>query len=240
MTTTWTRINQKLDLFLGDARKTVAESGEARPRIFPESLRVEGWNWAQGVFCAHTPRKRQMTLVIDRDKRTAILPDDFYAVEGIYDQMENRWWRPMRRRPGDIRYDNDDLEEFWVWDNTMYLETTVAHDTDRLDLLYWAYWPDIEYTTGNNIGTEQKPVYQLEITQHQVHTPRWAESALLHLTTAFCWMPGMVEAGNLNEWKISIDSGTPMHNPRQAAARENLFWYHSILDKFPPARGRVE
>lgn len=234
--TTWAQIDGKLDLFMGDEQKKTS-AGELRPRMFPEPLRIEGWNWAQRVLCAHTPLQKAVTLVIDADNRTGILPDDFFAVEGIYDREAEQWWWPMRRRPGDVRYEDDDLCEFWVWGNKLFLETDVPYDSDRLTLHYWAYYPDIEYEVGTeNQGTEQQPVYETELRQGQVYTPKWAEAALLHLVCAFCFTPTSIQAADVNEWKISVDSGTPSMNPRAAQAREHLFWYHALLDQFPAAR----
>ncbi len=235
--TTWTQINQKLDLFMEDEPKKDADGG-LRPRMFPESLRIEGWNWAQRVLCAHTPVQRTVKLVIDKDHRTGILPEDFFAVEGIYDRQEQQWWWPMRRRPGDVRYEDDSLCEFWVWGGKLFLEDDVPYDSDRLTLHYWAYYPDIAYDVGaENLGTDQQPVYGIELKQKQVHTPRWAEVALLNLVCAFCFTPASIQAADVNEWKISVDSGNPLQNPRAQQAREHLFWYHAILEKFVPARG---
>ena len=94
--TTWTGVNRKIDHFVGDFE------GDTE-LTFSEALRIEAWNWAQDILCAHTPRQREITAEIDTGQRAIILPSDFYAIEGLYDSDKERWWWPMRRRPGDRR-----------------------------------------------------------------------------------------------------------------------------------------
>lgn len=220
---TFDQIDRKLNLFVND----VEASTEDEPARFSLPLRVEAWNWAQRQLCAHTPRQIEMELTVNSGNRSAVLPSDYFCADRIYDSARSMWWRPMRRRPGDIRYENDDIPEFWTWGGKMMFEDSIDYDSGQLTLYYWAYYPDIELDPGRD-----EVVYR----QAQVFTPRQFESALLHLTAAFCWTPGAAEAFDLNEWKITIDSGTPIHNPRAMGAREHLFWYNTLMDSFPPAR----
>jgi len=220
---TFSEINYRLNLFN-------TEPGQA-PR-FDIELRVAAWNWAQQQLLAHTPRQRNVKLTIDTDSRSAVLPPDFFRADGIYDSSLSMWWRPMRRHPGDIRYQDDDVPEFWTWGNVMRFEDNVEYDSNRLELYYWAYYPAIEI---DSIDEDGIPAYS----QEQVYTPDQYEAALMHLTSAFCWTPYAASASDINEYKIRIDSGLPIHNPRLLAAREHLFWYQSIMDRFPPAIGEL-
>jgi len=222
--TTWTRILAKLDLFLDDAERAGAT------RLFPVPLRVEAWNWAQSILTHHTPRERLAILTIETGKRQAVLPSDFLAMEGIYDADRERWWRPMRRRPGDVRYTDEELPEFWTWSNQVFLEDEISYTAGDLTLYYWAYYPDVEYTVAGDTIT---------YTQEQVYTPMWAELAMCHLVTATCMMPGEVFASDINQYKIRIESGTPLHNPRAQSADFHLTWWNTLMDKFPPARDAV-
>jgi hypothetical protein len=218
---TWTEINRKIDHFAGDPD---SDTG----RTFSEALRIEAWNWAQDQLCAHTPRQREETAEIDSDGRSIILPSDFLAVEGLYDYDEEQWWWPMRRRPGDRRLEDDDVLEFWFWGNKMYLESEITLNTDRLRFLYWAYWPKIEYSESVS-GT-------VTVTQPTIYTPQWAELPLLHLVIFSTMVHLEVESSDLNQWRIRVESGDPLDNPRMASARWHLEMYERLVEKFPPAR----
>ncbi|MHC4542923.1 MAG: hypothetical protein ACYSYL_00150 [Planctomycetota bacterium] len=165
---------------------------------------------------------------IDAGERSIILPDDFYAIEGLYDGEEERWWWPMRRRPGDKRFMDDEALEFWLWGNKMYLEANVTYDTDRLTVLYWAYWPDVEYVE-NASG-------QVTVTQEHTYTPKWAELPLIHLTCSSCMVPMEIESSDLRNWGIRVETGDPLDNPRMQSAKWHLDMYERLLEKFPLGR----
>lgn len=223
MTKTWEELSPKLDYFMDDELRLDA-GGEEKKRRFPIPLRIFAWNWAQKMLCAHTPRQRKVELTIDTGNRAAVIPDDLYAIEGIYDAELEQWWRPMRMEPGDIRYRDEDLPEWWIWGRHIYLETAPSYDTTDLTLYYWAYYPDVAFEIKED---------ELVITRNVIYTPGWAEAALCHLATAFCWTPGAISAADINEYKITVDSGTPLHNPRSQQAREHLFWWNVILENQP-------
>ena len=226
--TTFSQINRRLDLF-------TTEPGLPQPR-FDIDLRVAGWNWAQQQLLTHTPRQMSIELVVDSGNRSAVLPSDFYAADGVYDSQRSIWWRPMRRHPGDIRFLDDDVTEFWTWGGEMRFEDSVEYGGGRLMLYYWAYYPDIAI---QEIAEVDEIKVASSYSQEQVYTPKQYEVALMHLTAAFCWTPFALSASDVNEYKIRIDSGTPIMNPRALQAREHLFWWDSIMDRFPPAMGSV-
>lgn len=219
--TTWTEVNRKIDHFAGDPD---TDSG----RTFPEALRIEAWNWAQDMLCAHTPRQREVTAEIDTGQRSIALPSDFYAVEGLYDSDKEQWWWPMRRRPGDRRFLDDDVLEFWLWDNKLYLESEISFDTTRLTMLYWAYWPKVEYSESTS-GL-------VTVTQETIYVPQWTIPALMHLVIFTTMVPMEIESSDLNQWRIRVESGTPLDNPRMASAIWHLAMYERLVDKYPPAR----
>lgn len=229
MAVTFSSLQTKLDRFADDELTTDA-SGDAEERRFTLPSRIDSWNWAQRYFVHHTPRQRSCTLEIDTDGRSAVLPDDFFEVYGIYDSYEETWWHRTSFKPGDYRALDDDTLEYWVWDGAIILETDEDHGTDDLTLYYWAYWPDVEFSVGD---TDEDITYE----QESVYTPKWAELALVHLCIAWCWQPMAITANDINEWRIRVDSGTPMHNPRQAAAWDHYKWYNAILGHVPEARG---
>lgn len=216
--TTWAAVNRKLDIFLKD--------DDVEPR-YSTVLRIMSWNAAQRVFVSHTPLSKSMRLEIDTGNRTAILPPDFYAIESIYDSDRGIWWRPMRRRPGDVALPDDDLPEYWIWGGRIHLEANVPYDHDDLTMYYWAYYPDVTYVEGDD-GS-------VDVQDDIITIPMWAEPALLHLTAAFVFQPDAIAAADINQWDIKIDSGTPLMNPRAQQAREHLFWYDTIVNRFPQA-----
>lgn len=219
VTTTWTAVNTKLDLFLDDAER------EGSDRLFPIALRVEAWNWAQRALCHHTPRQRSVTLVIDTDTRKAILPSDFYAMRGLYDKEREKWWRGIWLEEGDVQYTDDDLPEYRIWGGEMCLEDEISHGDTDYTLYYWAYWPDVEYDATDE-----------QYEQEQIYVPRWAELPLVHLTTATCLMPMELFSADLNQYKIRVEAGNPLQNPRAQSADFHLAWWNRLLDLFPPAR----
>lgn len=223
----WDEVMKKLDTFLGDTLDPDSEDAEL---TYPETLRILGWNWAQRMLCNHTPLAKQAPLRIDTGGREGILPPDIYSLEGILDTANSRWWWPMHRAPGNIHYDDDVVLEFWQWGDRVFLESEVEYLANQLTVYYWAYYPEVTYEMVDG---------ELDVRQDDIIIPQWAEAALVHLTTAHCFQPGSVLAGNINQWDISVDSGTPMMNPRAAQAKEHLWWYHAILSKFPPAVQRT-
>lgn len=220
--TTFSSLQVKLDYFLDDAYS----AGQARRFSLP--VRLMAWNWAQKYFVNHTPREQSTTLTIGSGGRQASLPDDFLAIVGLYDSGDEYWWRGMEIKPGEFRHTDSDIPEYWKWGSTLYLERDMTGSTD-LTLYYYAYYPEITYTVG---ATDEDITYLSET----IYTPGWAELALCHLTTAICWHPGAVLASDINEWKISVDAGSPLHNPREAAAREALWWYNTLLATVTPTR----
>lgn len=216
--TTWSQINSKIDLFAGETSDSP---------LFPEALRIEAWNWAQDLFCVHTPRQREMTAVIDSGGRSIVLPEDFYAIEGIYDSDNEQWWWPMSRNPGDVRLMDDSMLEFWLWGDKLYLEKDIAFGSDDLTLLYWAYWPAVTYTIDGTTVT---------VAQQYVNVPRWAELALMHLCISSCMVPEEIFSSDINQYKIRIESGDPLDNPRMQSAKWHLEMYETLTAKHVPAR----
>jgi len=234
MTTTWTAVDQKLDVFLNDPLAQ-NDDGTYRVQTYDRRLRINSWNWAQDIFVHHTPMQRRLTLTMRSGNREAILPEGWYAVEGIYDPDEGQWWMPMSRRPGYHQAEDETVLEYWVWDNRLYLQDSVSRD---LVLYYWAYWPALEYTVGDNIGRENAPVYDIAMKAEQILVPRWAEIAMIHLTCASCLVPGAIEASDINQWKVWIDAGNPEHNPRLQQAWYHMQMYDNIMTRVPPAYSR--
>jgi hypothetical protein len=76
------------------------------------------------------------------------------------------------------------------------------------------------------------------ITQDKILTPNWAEPALLFLAAAFVFQPGAAEAGDVRNWNMKIDSGTPLDNPREKLAWDLYNWYKVLVSaKAPFDRG---
>lgn len=229
MTTEFSDLQEELDYFLGDeARENAA--GEIRDRTYPLPLRVYAWNWSQDLLCQHTPRQRSMTLEIDTGEYKALLPDDFIDVHGVYDEEDEVWWLQMQVEPGQRRYVDEETREYWFWGGEMRLQKDISYDDDRLTMYYWAYYPKVEFERTTEDSDEN-----LRYIQPYIYTPRWAEGAMLHLVAAYCLQPQAIEAADINEYKIEIEAGTPLHNPRAQQAREHLWWWNTILDRVNPS-----
>jgi len=169
-----------------------------------------------------------MTLVVNTGQREAVLPGDAFAVDRIYDSNEERFWRPAHFRPGDIRYADDELPEYWVQGDRLYLEDTLEYDQTDLTLYYWAYYPQVECTYDDDNEIEN-------VTQGVIYTPKWAELALTHLTTASCMMPLEIFSADLNQYKIRVESGNPLQNPRMQSCNFHLQWWNMLIDRVSPA-----
>ena len=214
--TTWDTIYRRLSTFLDDAGGS----------DYGLQHRVDGWNLSQRMLAVqHTPRERTTTLLPEDDGRSAALPADFLAVKALYDAEASRWWQSLKLpREGAYRSAEESNRVYWVHGRTLYLEQDV--DENNIDLLYYAYWPDMETETLD--GT-------LAVTNgEEVMIPLWAELPCLHLTAAYVLQPGAIQAADIRQWNISVDSGNPLHNVRAAQAREHLWWWDMCLGRVPP------
>lgn len=158
----------------------------------------------------------------DTGGRSILLPQNFIRPMGLYDSDDDRWWWRYNPTQGDIMFNDGDTSEFWLWGDRIYLMDKRSYSDDDLTLYYYGYYPDI---------TIQEDGDGYTFPEEDVLTPDWAEVALLHLGTAFCWQPAAIEAAELNEYKLAVEAGTPVHNPRSLQAREHLYWYDQIVNR---------
>lgn len=228
-TTQWAKIDLKLNVFLKDMPLT--QTGEARERSYTQPQRLSAWNWAQRKLAMHTPQEKIVYPTIDADGRSAILPPDLLGIRQIYDADEKRWMRPKPARStkaGSIRYDDDDLAQFFLWGGKLYFEQEIDA-SHALTMYFWAYWPEVLYEMDGET---------LVLTQDKIFTPPWAELALCHLTAATCLIPGAIDAAIQRQYNIRIDSGTPLDNSRAAMAHEHVWWWNYLVDSVPPVDWR--
>ena len=150
---------------------------------------------------------------------------DFVSIAGIYDADDLEWWMsasyPAR---GGWRTEDESLNLWWIWGETLYFEREVE-TTDDLTLYYWAYWPDLELETVNSTVTE---------VVGDIIVPRWAELPCAHMCAAYCLQPGAMQAARLRQWGMQDDSGNPLHNSRALQAREHLQWWDELLGRVKP------
>jgi hypothetical protein len=94
----------------------------------------------------------------------------------------------------------------------------------RMD--YFARWPDVtwQFDVDDTV----------EYLSNEVLVPKWSELPLLHLTTATILQPGAIQAAMSNEFRIRIDSGTPLDNPRAQQAKEHVWWYNTLINFHVP------
>jgi hypothetical protein len=211
-------INTTLRLFLDDN----PEGGEAKYQ-FPLPMRIVGWNWAQSVFQNHTMREMTARLSIGEDKRHALLPADYLIMALVYDRSNERTYARRMFSEGGARNESGDNFAYWTWGGKLRFDRPV---TEQIDIEYYAAWPKIIYT----LNDQGKVTY----VQGEVFVPEWAHLALAHLTAAAVLQPPAITAAMSNEYKIKIDSGTPLDNPREQQARAHAWWYNDLISRFPP------
>lgn len=223
---TWTDLNQKLSYFLDD------RPAEGSSYQFAEPLRIESWNWAQGVFCSHTLRERSVMLEILPGTRKAGLPKDFVYMGMIYDKNGElapdyrNIYTQRRFVDGGLRMDNLNYNwSYWIWAEEINFDKPMSEQIG-VSMDYFASWPDVSYVTSED-GT-------IKLTQEEIYIPKWAELPLLHLTAATILQPGAIQAAMSNEFRIRIDSGTPLDNPRAQQAREHVWWYNTLIGFHTP------
>lgn len=211
-------VNGKLDTFLGD------DSSEGKGR-FSLALRVNSWNWAQDVFSAHTAREMQVSLVIERDTRSAVLPPDFIQDAFLWasSTSSEKTYNKTRFSIGGTRSGWADNEGYWIWANKIYLDKVVTV-TDGLILYYWASWPNV--TVVNDAG-------MLKVQSGSIYVPQWATLPLMHLTAANVLEPEAIAAAMERTYNIMVDSGKPTDNSRAAQAREHWWWYTQLIGLHP-------
>ena len=210
MTTAWGILDQKLSYFLNDAARAGGESKYKLP------LRVGAWNWAQRELAQHTAREMVVSPVgLEPDGRSSVLPADFLQVAQVFDVDNSLVLAPAHFEPGGYRDNGSDNPSYWVWGDSLRFEASV---TSKLELYYYAYWPDVVYDEE-----------ETRFLQEQVFVPRWAELPLLHLTAASVLQPYAIATARNRENATKLDSGTPEDNPTARQAREHLWWYHELL-----------
>jgi len=217
----WSEVDARLDDFLDDTAQ------EGQEQSYSERLRLEGWNCALHFLALHTPYQKSESVTVDTDGRSAVLPPGLLDVWRVYDSDNERWLRRLVMGPeGGVRYDDDDLDFYWLWAGKLRFEREVD---PSLVLYYWAYWPEVEYDESGE---------SLQIVQGDIVVPPWAIHPLLHLTAAYCLQPGAIQAARTRQWNIQVDSGTPLHNVRAQQAREHWWWWNELLGKVPPVDRR--
>ena len=223
-TTTWTDVNDQLSTFIDDEDEDKYETAQ----------RVTAWNWAQRELAIqHTPRQCMTTqLTVESGSRSAKLPPDAIDIWKIYDSDYSRWWRKMPTpREGATRYDDADMNQYWAWGGTLYLEREVkASEIGNLTVYYWGYWPEIAYQVNDEASTTV-------IVQEEILVPPWAILPLCHLTAAIVLQPLAIQAARRRDFNIRIDSGRPTDNSRAIQAREHLYWWNTLLGSKPPRYG---
>lgn len=214
--TTWSVINDKLSRMLDDATTGTLD--------FDIELRIDAWNWSQRQFITHTPRQRRDTLQVESGGRVTLLPQDFYAIARLYDPVDNTWWHQQNYGPGGVWDTNWDTKSYTVWGNKLYLNKDVS-TSDGFELWYYAYWPDVEYSTPGGV---------LTLSADKILVPAWAEAALIILACAFCLQPKAIESAKNREFNIMVDSGRPTDNSRALQAWQLWRWYEILLSAHPP------
>lgn len=226
----WIALNAKLSRFLQDDLNP--DAGKTT-YLFPLELRIDAWNWAQSLFCNHTARECSTMLKIEADGRTAQCPDDFKFMGMIYDkngELAPDYRNVYTRREfveGGLRMDTLNYNwSYWIWAGLIHFDkpqsNNIAYAMD-----YFAAWPDLTYDGYDANGN-------IVMVQDKVYVPKWAELPLAHLAAATCLMPGSISAAMANEFRIRIDAGTPLDNPREQEARSHAWWYDYLLGKVPP------
>ncbi len=212
------QLNQTLTYFLDDNPK----NGE-RDYQFPLPLRIDGWNFAQDTFSAHTLRERQVEIAIPAGQRSLPLPADFASMGILYDLTHFQTYTRKELNEGVIRNDAyAESYQYWTWNGQLILDTDFGA---TFKLWYFAYWPNVEYTLNSD--------KVVSFVTDDVLVPRWSIQALLHLTAAYCLDPQAIRAAMDRNYDISIASGTPIMNSRAQQAREHAWWYDHLLGKHP-------
>lgn len=221
---TWTDINVKLDHLLSVETSTGGKELQSLPH------RINSWNWAQDVFVHHTPLQKSETIHVESGGRVADFPSDLYVIDRLYDANNERFWWPVSFRPGDYRYADEDVLQFWVWGSQIILEKEILTTSQDLTLYYWAYYPQVTYTTSGE-GNTLAATAQEEI----VYTPRWAEPALMHLCVSFMMVAGEIFASDINEYRLAIEAGNPIQNPRLESSKWHMQRYLGLVAMYPRA-----
>ncbi len=213
----WSQVNQTLSYFLDDDPK------EGEPKYsYPVPLRATAWNWAQRVFSAHTAMQKKETLVLEADRKSAVLPAGLLQVKLVYEDGSLKTYVPLNLVQGG-RHDSFLASCYWLWAGSIYFGQPIASDKS-VAMQYTALWPDVEYALQDGTCT---------ITQPNIYVPDWAEPALCHLTAASVLQPSSIAAAIARNYNTRIDSGTPDDNARRSQAWEHWKWYQALISTFP-------
>ena len=210
MATTWTLLDAKLSLFLGDA-------GSAS---YPQALRIACLNWAQRILATHTAQEKSASLVLATGGLSAPLPADYFEIGSIYDSVDKEFLSPVTLQSGRAD-DTAGSACYWIWGDTLNLISAKT----ALTAYYYAYWPEI-------VAVTDPP--QVPLPANVISIPVWAELPLVHLTAAGLLQPSAIRAAVINSGKIMIDNGNPLQNSFAQQAREHLWWYNELVGRYPP------
>jgi len=214
MPTKWDEINEGLlSYFLDDIP---AAGGTYQ---FPLPNRINGWNWAQRQLAIHTARECSILLEIEDGGRTAGLPSDLIEIGTVYDAANQRTYARKEFGDGQRRADDRESYAYWTWAGKLRFDRTIGR-TEKILLEYYGAWPEVKFSVTDG---------DVAVVQDEIQVPDWSELALAHFTAAVVLQPPAITAAMSNEYKIKIDSGTPLDNPREQQSRAHMWWWNELL-----------
>jgi hypothetical protein len=208
--TTWLDLKNRCLRLLQDTARDAA--------TYTDEDMVDYVNSALVDVAAHTARKKTQEIVLEEPATTLSMPDDFMAngpvaiqVQGLYWQLwQPITWHPDETLPTPYSFSLSS-NAYYEWPKGTLNFLWLVPANTKLRLQYYAYWEEVE---------DDSSVFTF---RH-----RWLIDALQWNILSKACLKIALQAANLRQYNIKVDSGVPEDNPMLKVSRE---FYRKFLDK---------
>ena len=181
-------------------------------------------NAALSDITSHTARKKTMEIVLEEPSNLYDMPDDFLAlgpvaiqVQGLYWQMWTPYsWKPDETLPTPYAFSLSN-NAYYEWPKGTINFLWLVPANIRLRFQYYAYWDEI--VDDNSLFTMRY---------------RWMYDAIEWNVVSRALQKSAIQAANLRQYNIKVDSGTPEDNPMWTMSKFFYQKYRERMAEYPP------
>lgn len=203
-------------------------------RMLQDTTRDESASWSDAEmldyvnaaltdFASHTARKKIWEKVLEKPSLTIELPDDVLELGPVSIQVQGLYWQfltPCMWKPGDTLPTpytfSLSVNGYYEWPESVLNFIYLIPAGQRLRFQYYAYWDEVE---------NEEDVIPFR--------NRWPEEAIYWNILSRAVMKTAIQAANLRQYNIKVDSGEPEDNPMLKMSHQFYRKYLEILADNP-------